>query len=145
MTKMSVLQIKPHSDGSFEFAPDGEPAIVAEIHDAHDALADFAAWQPERPGQWWLRHGDIAVLGGHALAVAAYHGDSIRLCGTPQDWFRTHRRGVCVLLWGAPLDELFDGVGSVECDSPELQQRFVAALRRWEPRVTSPRRARHAA
>ena len=145
MTKMSVLQIKPHSDGSFEFAPDGEPAIVATIHDANGVLADFAAWQPERPGQWWLRRGDIAVLGGHALAVAAYHGDSIRLCGTPQDWFRTHRRGACVLLWTAPLDGLFDGVGSVECDSPALHQRFLKALRSWEPRVIVQQGARHGA
>ena len=145
MSAVHILQVKTHNDGSFVFDRQGELAFVAEIHDAHGDLADFAAWQPERPGQWWLRHGDIAVLGGHALAVASYHGDGIRLCGTPQDWFRTHRRGACVLLWGAPLDELFDGVDSIECDSPDLQNRIETALRRWEPSITVQREARHAA
>ena len=145
MTKMSVLQIKPHGDGSFEFAPDGEPAIVATINDAHGVLADFAAWQPERPGQWWLRHGDIAVLGAHNLAVASYHGDGIRLHETPQAYFSDRQSGVCILLWTAPLDGLFDGVGSVECDSPALHQRFLKALRSWEPRVIVQQGARHGA
>ena len=140
---MQVLLIKTASDGSFVFAPDGEPAVVAKIYDANGDLADFVAWQPERPGQWWLRRGELAVLGGHALAVANYFGNCIRLFGTPQDWFRSGGDGVCILLWTAPLDGLFDGVGVVECDSPELQQRFVKAIRRWEPRTTAPRRARH--
>ncbi len=143
MSGMQVLLIKTAGDGSFVFAPDGEPAIVAKIHDSHGDLADFVAWQPERPGQWWLRRGELAVLGGHALAVANYHGNSIRLFGTPQDWFRSGGDGVCILLWTAPLDGLFDGVGVVECDSSALQQRFVTAIRRWEPRTTARRRARH--
>ncbi len=145
MTGMHILLSKAAGDGSFEFAPDGEPAIVAKVHDAHGDLADFVAWQPERPGRWWLRRGDIAVLGGHALEVANYHGDNIRLLETPQDWFRSGGDDVCILLWAAPLVELFDGVGTVECDSPELQQRFVKALRRWEPCITTRREARHVA
>ena len=83
MTGMQVLMIKTAGDGSFEFAPDGEPAIVARVYDANHEPVDFVAWQPERPGQWWLRRGDLAVLGGHILAVANYHGDSIRLIETP--------------------------------------------------------------
>ena len=114
MAGMQILLIKTHGDGSFVFAPDGEPAIVAKIHDANGDLADLVAWQPERPGRWWLRRGDIAVLGAHAAAVANYHGDSIRLIGTPQDWFQSGGNGACVLLWAAPLDELFGGVGTVE-------------------------------
>ena len=143
MSTMDVLQIKTNCTGGFVFAADGEPAIVAEIHDAHGEIADFVAWQPEQQGRWWLRRGDIAVLGGHALAVAAYHGDKIRLWPTPQDWFRTRQLGVCILLWDAPLDGLFEGVGGVECDSPELQQRFLAALRQWEPRVVVRRGVHH--
>ena len=140
-----VLRIKTNGDGSFVFAPDGEPTIVAEIHDAYGDLADFVAWQPERPGQWWLRHGDIAVLGAHNLAVASYYGDNIRLHGTPQDYFNAHQSGVCVLLWSAPLDGLFDGVGMIQCHSPDLQKGLVTALRRWEPSITVQRGSRHAA
>ena len=55
----------------------------------------------------------------------AYYGDTIRLYETPQQWLLGRPHGVCVLLWTAPLDYLFDGVGAVECDSYELQQRFV--------------------
>jgi hypothetical protein len=140
---MHVLLIKTNRVGGFVLAPDGEPSIVGEVRDAYGDIADFVAWQPEKPERWWLRHGDIAVLGGHALAVAAFHGDRIRLYGTPQDWFRTRQRGVCILLWDAPLDGIFDGVGAVECDSPELQQRYVKALRRWEPPVIVRQETRH--
>jgi len=145
MSAVQILQVKTHTDGSFVFDRQGELALVAKIHDAHGDLTDLVAWQPERPGQWWLRHGDIAVLGAHNLAVAAYYGDGIRLHGTPQDYFSTHQSGVCVLLWSAPLDGLFDGVGMIQCHSPDLQKRLETALRRWEPPITVQRGSCHAA
>ena len=134
-TTIRVLRIETHDSGLFSFAAEGELAAVARVHDSDHDLADFVAWFVGSPGQWWLRHGDCAVLGAHELAVAAWGGGVIRLHATPEDWFHGGRHGVCVLLWGAPLDDLFAGVGSIRCDSPALRQRLITALRRWEPRV----------
>ena len=137
-------RIKAHDNGLFEFSPEGELAAVARVHDSEGDLADFVAWFLDRPGEWWLRYGDIPILGSHALAVAAYHGDGTRLYATPEAWLLGGRRGVCVLLWGAPLNDLFAGVGNIECDNPALGKRIMTALRRWEPRVKLMRpEARH--
>ncbi len=138
-----VLRIETQDSGFFEFSADGALAAVARVHDSDHDLADFVAWFLDRPGQWWLRHGDCAVLGGHELAVAAWGGGVIRLHATPEEWFLGGQHGACVLLWDAPLDDLFAGVGSIRCDSPVLRQRIVDALRRWEPRVELVQRETH--
>ena len=135
-----VLRIETHDSGLFEFDAGGDLAAVSRVHDSDHDLADFVAWFVDRPGQWWLRNGDVAVLGSHELAVAAWGRGVIRIHETPEEWFRGGRHGVCVLLWDAPLDDLFAGVGSIWCDSPTLRQRIVDALRRWEPRVELLRR-----
>ena len=141
---MRVLPIKTNDDGLFGFDSHGELAIVADVIDSEGDPADLVAWQPERPGRWWLRFGDVAVLGSHELAVAAWGGGVIRLHGTPEEWFRGGRHGTCVLLWDAPLDHLFAGVEHVDVDGVDHHHRLVNALRRWEPHVTVPE-ARHAA
>ena len=132
---MRVLPIKTNGNGLFAFCRHGEPAIVADVIDSEGDPADLVAWQPERPGRWWLRFGDCAVLGGHNLALASWYGDSIHLHGTPQDFFRAGQRGCCVLLWDAPLDDLFAGAVAVDVDGVDHHHRLVNALRRWEPRV----------
>jgi hypothetical protein len=143
---IATARIHTRPDGLYELADggDGDMVVMIPVYDSNHELADLCVWDPAAPGRWWLRYGDVAVLGGHALAVEAYHGGAIRLHATPQEWLLGQRRGVCVLLWAAPLDYLFEGVGTVDCDSPELHQRFMKALRRWEPRVVVRRRARHA-
>ena len=143
---IQVLRIETHDDGCFEFSAGGDLAAVARVHDSDHDLADFVAWFPDdRPGRWWLRNGNCAVLGAHELAVAAWGGGVVRFHETPEAWFRGGRHGVCVLLWGAPLDDLFAGVGSIRCDSPALRQRLVTVLRRWEPRVELVHREAHRA
>jgi hypothetical protein len=141
---IAAARIRTRPDGLYKLADDGDVAVIIPVYDSNHKLADLCAWDPATPGRWWLRCGDIAVLGGHALAVEAYHGGAIRLYATPQEWLLGRPRGACILLWAAPLDHLFEGVGTVDCDSPELHQRFMKALRRWEPRVVVRRRARHA-
>lgn len=140
---MHVLPITTHSDGLFEFTLDGELAIVAQVHDSEGDLADLVGWQPERPGHWWLRFADVAVLGGQNLELAGWYGEPIHLHGTPQDFFRARQRGCCVLLWSAPLADLFAGVRAVTCDSEALADRLTASLRAWEPTIAME--VRHAA
>ena len=138
-----VLRIETHDSGLFEFSAEGELAAVARVHDSDHDLADFVAWFLDRPGHWWLRHGDVAVLGGHELAVAAWGGGVIRLHATPEAWFLGGRHGVCVLLWDAPLDDLFAEVRAVTCDSEALADQLTTALRSWEPIIATE--VRHAA
>ena len=141
---IGMARIRTRPDGLYEPDDGGGPAVIAPVYDSGGELADLCAWDLDAPETWWLRHGDVAVLGGHALAVAAYFGGSIRLYSTPQAWFLGGQRGVCVLLWDAPLDDLFAGVGHVVIGDEQHHHRLMNALRKWEPRIVS-REVRHAA
>ena len=87
---------------------------------------------------------DCWLLGSRQLAVAAYHGDAIRLHSTPERWLRAGRVGVVILNWGIDCRDLFEGVERVECNSPQLEQMLRRGLRRWEPPLASVREAAHA-
>ena len=143
---IGIARILTRRDGLYEPDAAGDLAVITPVHDRHDELADLVAWWPDEPETWWLRRGDeTPFLGTRNLAMAAYYGDPITLHPTPWDWLLAGRKGVCVLQWSWPLDNLFEGVGAIECSSPALRQRLVAALRRWEPRVTVRQGVRHAA
>ena len=90
------------------------------------------------------RGAETPILGVRELRMAAYYNDSITLFETPEAWLLGGAAGVCVLDWGAPIDGLFEGVGTVECGSPELHQRLMKALRRREPRVVVRQGGHHA-
>jgi hypothetical protein len=145
MSIIVATRIIPSCDGTYRSDPEGEWAAVTRVHDRHGELVDLVAWYLNEPGNWWLRRGDeTPILGSRNLAMAAYYGDAITLHQNPQDWLLAARRGACVIKWSWPLAELFDGVGMVDCDSPELQHRFLAVLRRWEPCVTVRQWVSHA-
>ena len=143
----SAACIAPAGDGTFTFNKDGEPAVVIGVEDRDGVLCDLVAWLPEDPGRWWLRHADeMPILGARELAVAAYFGDPIALYATPEQWLIAGRRGACVLMWDAPLRDLFEGVASICCNSLELRGRLRKALRQSEPRLAVARReVRHGA
>ena len=163
MSVISIVRIAPRSDGRFDFDSKGDEAFVIRVLgfgvemiglDQHGApvegevydIVDLLAWLPDAPGNWWMRRGDeTPILGARALALAVFYGDPITLHQNPQEWLAAGRRGVCILKWSWPLDNLFEGVGAVECDSPQLQERFVKALRRWEPPVFVLREVRDVA
>ena len=99
------------------------------------------------------------MLGGQALAIAAYEGEGIDLHSTPARWLAADggpcirepgrcrhecstcmmARGCCVLRWDVPIRTLFEDVGAITCDCPALAKRLTQGLRRWEPRVTVAR------
>ncbi len=111
------------------------------------------------------------LLGAEALAMATYYHDPVTLCSTPERWLRARCRtlgdghldhlgdvdldhlgddqhhgddqhqAICILHWGVELGPLFEGVSRIECDSPELRDRFRKAIRSWEPKITAPRQA----
>lgn len=132
-------------DGTYRPDASGQYGAILPVYGSDGELGDLVAWFLEQPTHWWLRDGGEPILGSRALAVAAFFGDPIRLYSTPEQWLLAGGSGVVILLWDVDCRELFDGVGHVECDCPQLEQRFRQALRRWEPSVTTMREARHVA
>ncbi len=129
----------------FMLEPVGFGADGALVWDDIYETVDIVAWFTEAPDRWWLRRADATpIIGVRELRMAADLGNPITLFETPESWALADGHGVCVVIWGARLNELFDGVGRVECESPAHRDRFTKALRQWEPEVTG-RRVRHAA
>ncbi len=145
-------QIQPLASGAYRPSDDGKWSVVLGVHDRHNELADLVAWFPDDPSRWWMRHGDeTPLLGARALAFAADCHEPVTLLPTPEAWLFAHRERpkgavVCIMDWGVDLAPLFDGVLRVDCDSPDLRERFQRALRAWEPKITVARQeGRHAA
>ena len=150
--RIGAARIATSADGTYRPDPAGAWAAVLEVKgfvlepvgmvggslvwdDVHDVV-DLVAWHPEDPGRWWLRRGDATpIIGARELRIAGHFNTPIELYETPQAWARAGGHGVAVLIWGAPLNELFDGVGRVECASPRLKRGLVSAWRAREPRV----------
>ena len=87
-----TARIRPNADGTFRYDPKGQPATTLGVNDRHGNLVDVVAW-PEDPRQWWLRRGDqTPILGARALAMAAWHGESVKLYCTPKGWLRAIER-----------------------------------------------------
>lgn len=156
-----VSRIVTTADGRYRLYPSGDRAVIVPVRDRYGGLCDLVAWFPDQPQRWWLRICEATpILGTQALALAAAEGGCIKLHGTPERWLIANGpgcirppgacvgecavcelpRGACVLRWDVPLAELFEGVGQVTCNSPELERRLLQALRGWEPRVTVARR-----
>ena len=143
--EFGASRIVTAADGTYRPDTEGEWAAALGVHDQDGELADLVAWFPDRPGRWWLRYGEVVVLGARALAVARYFNDPTTLHGTPQSWALARGKGVCVLRWDVDLWELFDGIARVDC-VPNLADRLRRSLRQWEPVLPAPaRRVRHAA
>ena len=111
---IGAARILTRRDGTYRPGPSGQWAAVTVIHNRYGELCDLVAWLPGEPEAWWLRRGDeTPFLGTRNLAMAAYYGDTITLHPTPQDWLLAGRKGVCVLKWSWPLDDLFaDGANT---------------------------------
>ena len=143
--------IQPLASGNYRPSSNGQWAAVLGVHDRHGELVDLVAWFPGRPFPWWLRHGDdCPILGARALAMAAWHGDAVKLYASPEAWLRAQYHGdaVCILLGGIDLRPLFDGVSRVDCETVKLKHHLEVQLRAFEPRLLAPAPAegkRHAA
>ena len=139
-------RILTRADGTFFRDPDGDPAIIVAVYDRDNELCDLIAWFPPDDSCWWLYYGDATpILGPRNLAIAAYFGTKISLHSTPERWALAGGRGAAILSWDADCRDLFEGVGGIEFDCPELETRFRRMLRAWEPPTVRPQVIRHAA
>ena len=142
---IGAARIVVSGDGTYQPDASGQWAAILAVHDQDGEVADLVAWLVDRPGRWWLRYGEVVVLGARTLAVARYHGDPITLHDTPQSWALARGVGACVLRWDVDLRELLDGIARVDC-APNLADRLRRSLRQWEPVMPAPaRRIRDAA
>ena len=138
-------RIQPLASDNYRPSDAGKWAVIMEVRDRHDEIADLVAWLPEDPSRWWLRHFDeTPIIGARSLAFAADCHQPAILYPTPEAWLfaqRERSKGaiVCIIDWGVNLTELFAGVSKVECRGSDLQKRFTSALRAWEPQITAPR------
>lgn len=140
-----TARIRPKADGTFRYGPEGEPATTLGVEDRYGNFMDVVAWGRD-PCRWWLRRGETPILGARALAIAAWHGEPVKLNGTPEGWLQAHLRAgdtdtayrICILRPGVDLRPLLDGVSRVDCENAELEDKLRRAMRAWEPKLWSP-------
>jgi hypothetical protein len=123
---VGVGRIISNSSGFFEFHEDGtEALIVAEgepdIPGWH-WIDDLVAFMPDRPERWWLRRGQVDLLGGYNLRP--HKLDDTRLHTDPLDWLRGGATGICVVDWNLDPDRLLYGAGKIVADSQDLRRRL---------------------
>ena len=147
-----AAQILPRENGTFRWSKTGRWALTVGVYDRDERLIDNVAYFLDDPSTWFLRRADqTPILGARDIAFAVDQQQTVKLCSTPDLWLSGHCRRswrsiACIIDWSVNISPLFDGVSRIECDSPELQKRLCHALRKWEPKITVPRRGtRHAA
>ncbi len=153
MVLASTARIAPAADGSFSYDRAGMLALILAVEDCHGNFVDAIAWRD--PSPWWLRRGDqTPILGARTLAEATWYGEPVMLYATPESWLRAHRPGgeaeedhcIAVLRWDVDLRPLFEGVRSVQCETPALGRCLHDALHQFDPVIELfSTGARHAA
>lgn len=141
-----TARIRPKADGTYHYDAKGQPATTLAVEDRYGNFVDVVAWARD-PCCWWLRRGlQTPILGARALAIAAWHGEPVKLYGTPKGWLQAHSQAddmdtvyrVCILQPGVDLRPLLDGVSRVNCENADLEEMLRQAMRAWEPKLWSP-------
>jgi hypothetical protein len=121
-----VGRIIQHTCGLFDFHEDGAEAIVIaegtpDLPGWH-WLDDLVALIPDQPERWWLRRGQVDLLGSYNLS--SHKLDDTRLYANPLDWMRNGATGICIVDWRLDPDRLLYGAGKIVTDSHELRRRL---------------------
>ena len=152
---VGVAHIVPHSSGFFDFHDEGEPAIIVPEGEpvvlGWGEIDDLIAFKPADPANWWLRRGNVDLLG--CYNITPWRLDSLCICVTPLSWLQAGAKGVCILDWGLNPASVLLGAGYLEVESLALKTRLerrisVAALAPFHIKVaeaTATPEARHAA
>ena len=134
-----LATIRPTRDGRFEFAEDGERAVIVPCYDTipgildanperHvEHLVDLVAVDLDRPERRWRRRGEGLVLGLAYIEIAGQEGAPIPVFRNPLTWLRSGGDGIVVLDWDWAPDLLlgFDLIA----EDVELGTVLEAALR----------------
>ncbi len=134
-----LASIRPIRRGLFEFAEDGQPAIIVPCYDGlpgildanperHvEHLVDLVAVDIDHPDRCWRRRGEALVLGAAYLDIAAQEDAPLPVYRNPLSWLKFCGDGIVVLDWEWAPDLLL-GLDLIAEDL-ELGERLSAALR----------------
>ena len=134
--RLLSLRITTKDDGLYTVDPRGKLMAVVPVRDRWGEIMDAVAFLPCRPGRWWLRYQDTAILGAQALAEAAWERQPLEMWETPQDWLLQRSRGSVVLDWGVDLRPIFEDIPEIKCQSKALIDRLQQNFLRFGPRLT---------
>ena len=123
---IGVGRIVTHSSGLFEFHEDGELAIiVAEGEPVVPGWADvydLAAFVPSKPDRWWLRLGQVDLLGAYSMTPWRLSPTTIQ--ETPLSWLQAGADGVCILDWKLDPRTTLLPAGDLVAETPALKARL---------------------
>ena len=134
-----LANIRPTPDGRFEFAEDGQPAIIVPCYDGlpfildanperHvEQLVDLIATETDKPSRVWLRRGEALILGSAYLDLAAEVASPLPVFSDPLAWLRAGGAGVVVLDWAWAPDLLLGF--ELVAENLELGERLASAMK----------------
>ena len=119
-------RIVAHSTGLFEFHADGDLALIvaegvpecpgwAEVH-------DLIAFKPKDPSRWWLRRGEVDLLGAYNMTPWKLSPTTIH--ETPLSWLQAGADGVCIIDWTCSPADVLLGAGELRAESHSLKAKL---------------------
>ena len=127
---VGVGHIVTHSSGLFEFHPEGDLAfIVAEGEPEVPGWADvydLVAFAPDNPSHWWLRRGEVDLLGAYNMAPWKLSPTTIH--ETPLSWLRAGAAGICIVDWGLDPATALLPAGDLVAETPALEARLEGRI-----------------
>ncbi len=147
---IGVGRIVTHSSGLFEFHDDGDLAIIvaegepevpgwAEVH-------DLIAFKAEDPDRWWLRRGQVDLLGTYN--ITPWRLSPLTIHDNPLSWLQAGADGICVVDWAIDPIARLVGTGHLEAETPALKRRLEGRIQEVALagfNITVTEEARHAA
>ncbi len=127
---IGVGRIVTHSDGLFEFHDDGEVALVVPEGEPESpgwaVVPDLIAFKPSEPGRWWLRRGQVDLLGAYNMAPWKLSPTTIH--ETPLSWLRAGADGICIVDWGLDPATALLPAGDLVAETPALEARLECRI-----------------
>ncbi len=127
---IGVGRIVTHSDGLFEFHDHGEVAVVVPEGEPESpgwaVVPDLIAFKPSEPGRWWLRRGQVDLLGAYNMTHWRLSPTTVH--ETPLSWLRAGADGVCIVDWTCDPADVLLGAGELRAESEALNAKLKSRI-----------------
>ena len=128
---LGVGRITTYSDGLFEFHDDGDLAIiVAEGEPEVPGWVEFydlVAFAPDDPSRWWLRLGQVDLVGAYNMTPWKLSPTTIH--ETPLSWLRAGAVGICIVDWTCDPADVLLGAGGLRAESSALKAKLERRIK----------------
>lgn len=122
-------KIQVFGDDTYQHCEGGFPAMQIPVDDRFGEPYDIVAYAVDDPTVWWTRRGLATVLGEHALFVAEWRSEAVRLYATPRDWlFSRDPKAVCIIDWSSNLRRALGATPEVICQTTPLKAELERRL-----------------